>query len=53
MKKIGSEGFACANCGQLLHSDDMVEVCADCGAIFCQECVEDESFENHSCDECE
>lgn len=50
MKKIGIEGFSCVNCGKTVHANDLVEVCSDCGAVFCKECVEDESFKNHECE---
>lgn len=51
MKKIGVEGFACSNCGELLHKDDVVEACSDCGAIFCEECVKEGALKSHECDE--
>ena len=51
MKRIGSEGFSCSCCGKNLEPNDLVEVCADCGAIFCKECAEMGELKAHSCDE--
>ena len=51
MKKIGAYGFSCAECGEDLKPDDRVEVCADCGAIFCEQCVKNGALANHECDE--
>ena len=50
MRKIGTNGFSCSNCGKVLSSSDMVEVCNDCGAIFCEECVNENALKNHVCE---
>ena len=42
----------CSVCGKPVDESEM-EVCADCGAIFCPECVEDGEFDDHECEDLE
>ena len=51
MKKIGTYGFSCSCCGNDLEPDDLVEVCADCGAIFCKACADTGELMTHTCEE--
>lgn len=51
MRRIESEGFCCVCCGKDLEPEDLVEVCADCGAIFCRECSSMGELKAHDCDE--
>ena len=44
-------GFACACCGKPIDKGDLLIECPDCGGVFCKECVEDESYENHKCED--
>lgn len=48
---LRAKGCACANCGRSLRPTDLIADCADCGAIFCKQCVEDGSIQNHHCEE--
>lgn len=48
---IRENGCACANCGRKLRPIDLVADCADCGAIFCQTCVEEGVLQSHQCEE--
>lgn len=41
--------FACVCCGKTIQRGELMIECPDCGAIFCKECVEDEKYENHVC----
>lgn len=52
-QKIGEYGFGCVCCGRGLEPDDLVAVCPDCGAVFCQECAEAGAFESHACEDYE
>lgn len=51
LRPIGSNFYSCANCGKSLTVECKVLDCADCGAIFCEQCVRDGSFESHQCSE--
>lgn len=51
MRRIGCKGFSCACCGKDLEPDEMVDVCSDCGAIFCKECSDTEALKRHDCEE--
>lgn len=53
LHKIGCNGFSCVCCGKALKPSDLVLACTDCAAIFCEDCVNDGSFENHNCDDYE
>lgn len=48
---IGQAGLFCAGCGRYLKATDLVVDCPDCGAIYCESCVRDGTFENHSCED--
>lgn len=47
----GMNGMACGGCGKPLDAHDHVVACADCGMVFCQECVENGTFTAHECDD--
>jgi hypothetical protein len=38
-------------CDNQLQPTDLIIECPDCGAIFCQECVDDGFFSTHECEE--
>lgn len=42
----------CSVCGKPVTEEEM-EVCADCGAIFCAECVDAGEFDDHECEDLE
>ena len=44
--------MACVVCGSSLYKK-YTAICSDCGANFCQTCVEDGTFASHSCEELE
>lgn len=46
----GVDGFSCAACGDVIHPDDPVIMCHDCGGVFCKSCVESGCMEDHECD---
>ena len=50
LTKIGMNGFSCSECGKELKPSDKVCACADCGAIFCEDCVRAGRLENHECE---
>ena len=41
-------GCGCAACG---GTGEWAAICSDCGAIFCESCVTDGTFDDHECDE--
>jgi hypothetical protein len=43
--------YSCSCCGKPLQEDDLVVDCADCGAIFCEECVRNGKVKSHECDD--
>lgn len=47
---MGTEGFSCAGCGDTIGANDPVQVCGDCGGVFCRSCVENGNFEDHECE---
>lgn len=49
LKPIGNNFYACNGCGKDLREGDLVCDCAECGAMYCEECVRDGTFENHDC----
>lgn len=51
LKPIKSKMFSCYCCGKSLKENDLVVDCADCGAIFCEECVRNGEMNNHKCEE--
>lgn len=51
LSPIRCNGFSCTCCGRPLKVDDLMVSCADCGAIFCEECVRNGEVENHECDD--
>ena len=44
------EGFSCYECGEPIHIGDSMIDCADCGAVFCYNCVMEGHFISHKCD---
>lgn len=47
---LGTAGFSCTQCGEPIGPDDPVQVCQDCGAVFCKECVQSGTLGDHECD---
>jgi hypothetical protein len=58
---ISSGGFSCNGCGAPLEkgslfcdcADNLYKIChsgGDCGAIYCEECVKNSTFETHICE---
>ena len=43
-------GFGCNKCGLVLKKGDLACVCADCGAVFCKECAENNALGTHRCE---
>ena len=48
---IPNSGFSCDGCGASLNKGSLFCGCADCGAIYCAECVENGTFEAHTCED--
>lgn len=48
---IGVNGFACNCCGEPQLPHNTVWICPDCGAVICQNCVDNGDVESHICDE--
>ena len=46
-KPIGMPGMSCFCCGKELAETDKVIVCADCGAVFCMDCIAEGALESH------
>lgn len=44
-------GMGCAHCGTTIKPGDKYADCADCGAIFCENCVRDGTYEHHDCED--
>lgn len=44
-------GCFCAGCFEPINTNDPMAVCCDCGAMFCKNCVENGTFDAHTCDE--
>ena len=51
MIKLGVDGCSCSTCGIPLSPEEYVEICPDCGAIFCSDCVSAGIADDHICDE--
>ena len=51
LKPIGSGLFSCSCCGTSLKENELVVACADCGAIFCEQCVRNGEVNNHECED--
>ena len=51
MKSAKYYNFGCVGCGKIIQRGELMIECPDCGAIFCKQCVEDESYENHVCED--
>ena len=51
LSPIGSNMYSCSCCGKSLKAKDMTLCCSDCGAVFCESCAMDGSFESHQCDD--
>lgn len=47
---MGTDGFSCLQCGNPIGADDPVQVCSDCGAVFCKECADAGALSDHDCD---
>lgn len=47
---IPNSGFNCNGCGNPIEKGGLFCACADCGAIYCQICTGDGTFENHACE---
>ena len=50
LRPIRSRFYSCVCCGKNLKEDDLAVDCADCGAIYCEECVRNGEMNNHECD---
>lgn len=48
---ISHGGCACVACATGLKPGDLHLDCPDCGAIFCESCVQDGTFEGHKCED--
>lgn len=51
LKKGIFTGMSCCNCGETIGPMDAAMDCPDCGGVFCENCVNDGSFENHNCED--
>lgn len=51
LRHMGNRFYSCSCCGKHLTEKDLGLDCADCGAIFCEECVRNGEVENHVCDD--
>lgn len=49
MKELCIRGCCCSVCGIDLFPESMVEVCPDCGAIFCEDCADE--LDIHVCED--
>lgn len=47
---ISGGGYSCNGCGQPLEEGDLFCACTDCGAVYCEKCVKNGTFEAHNCD---
>lgn len=47
----GVSGYSCFSCGDNIAPNDPVQICHDCGAVFCKPCVLSGCMENHECEE--
>lgn len=45
---VGWVQYACSYCGAII--DTPKHVCADCGALFCEDCYNSGMLEQHTCD---
>lgn len=52
-EKATHGGYGCAICGHPIQKGEEYLDCPDCAAIFCKNCCEDGTFDNHSCEELE
>ena len=42
---------ACAGCGKPLERNkSLVVICPDCGAMFCEDCATNGTFDDHDCE---
>ena len=51
LEPMSTNGFGCVHCGKPIRKGDLALCCPDCAAIFCEDCVRDGTFENHSCED--
>lgn len=51
MMKIDSSYYSCDICGRPIAAGEYIEVCSDCGAVFCMGCVNDGRIDEHKCEE--
>lgn len=51
LRPIGSTLFSCYNCGKHLSREDLAVDCADCGAVFCEDCVKSGALDEHICED--
>jgi hypothetical protein len=51
MRTMDVVGMGCSCCGCAIPVGALFLDCADCGAIFCEDCVNDGSFDNHCCED--
>lgn len=42
-------GIACSCCGESITQGKRYLACPDCGAIFCEACVQEGTYANHDC----
>ena len=47
-KHVGWAQYSCSYCGTIIEGPK--HVCADCGALFCEECYNSGMLEQHTCD---
>lgn len=51
MRVARTDLMVCSWCWEPINKGSLFCDCADCGAIFCEKCANDGSFEEHKCEE--
>lgn len=51
LSSIPCNGFACNICGRILAKGELAFVCPSCGAVLCENCVNNGSLEGHACED--
>lgn len=50
--RVSQASVYCDGCGQLIRPHvNFLAACADCGALFCETCVTDGTFNEHVCND--
>lgn len=50
--RVSQASVYCDGCGQLIRPHvNHLTACADCGALFCEKCVTDGTFDEHVCED--